>query len=60
MPEHKGECEARCRASFARQSIMKTLGATFVTEQPGDAMIEPPIRNDLAQLTDFSMRASLR
>lgn len=36
MTQHKGaDCEARIRASFARQGLMSTLGATLVTVAPG-------------------------
>lgn len=45
--------EARVRASFARQQVMKTLGARLVAVEPGAIEIELPFRSDLTQQHGF-------
>src|ERR1043165_3949473 len=41
--------EARIRASFARQRVMGTIGATLARVAPGEVEIELPFREDLTQ-----------
>ncbi len=41
--------EARVRASFARQRLMKTIGARLSKVTPGEVEIELPFREDLTQ-----------
>jgi uncharacterized protein (TIGR00369 family) len=53
MPEDKDEFEDRCRASFARQSLMKTLGTRLAAVRPGEAVIELPFRGEWAQQHGF-------
>src|SRR5574341_311281 len=43
------EYEARVRASFARQGLLATLGATLSQVLPGEVAIEMPMRADLGQ-----------
>jgi uncharacterized protein (TIGR00369 family) len=43
------EFEARVRASFARQKLMETIGATLTRVAPGVVEIELPFRQDLTQ-----------
>ena len=45
--------EARIRASFARQKIMKTIGARLTKVAPGEVEIELPFRADLTQQHGF-------
>jgi uncharacterized protein (TIGR00369 family) len=45
--------EARVRASFARQRVMATLGATLVRVAPGEAEIALPYRSELTQQHGF-------
>jgi uncharacterized protein (TIGR00369 family) len=45
--------EARVRASFARQAVMATLGATLERVGPGEVEIALPHRADLAQQHGF-------
>jgi uncharacterized protein (TIGR00369 family) len=45
--------EARVRASFARQQVMKTIGARLVSVEPGAIAIELPFRPDLTQQHGF-------
>ena len=45
--------EARVRASFARQQVMATLGATMARVAPGEVEIELPFRADLTQQNGF-------
>jgi len=45
--------EARIRASFARQSIMATIGAHLARVAPGAIDIELPYRGDLTQQHGF-------
>lgn len=41
--------ERRVRESFARQSVMTTIGARLVRVAPGEVEIELPFREDLTQ-----------
>ena len=41
--------ESRVRASFTRQQVMKTIGATLTTVEPGAVEIVLPFRADLTQ-----------
>jgi uncharacterized protein (TIGR00369 family) len=43
------EFEQRVRASFARQRLMRSLGAELTTVSPGEVVIELPFREDLTQ-----------
>ena len=45
--------EQRVRASFARQAVMATLGATLARVAPGEVTIDIPFRPDLAQQHGF-------
>jgi uncharacterized protein (TIGR00369 family) len=45
--------EAKVRASFARQSFMKTIGARLTALSPGRCEIELPFRGDLCQQHGF-------
>ncbi|MGE6756758.1 PaaI family thioesterase [Corallococcus interemptor] len=41
--------EQRVRASFARQRVMDTIGASLASVSPGEIIIELPFREDLTQ-----------
>ena len=45
--------EARVRASFARQTAMKTIGASLTRVAPGEVEIQLPFRDDLTQQHGF-------
>ena len=45
--------EACVRESFARQKVMKTIGASLTKVSPGEVEIELPFRKDLTQQHDF-------
>jgi uncharacterized protein (TIGR00369 family) len=45
--------EARVRASFTRQQVMATLGATMTLVAPGEVEIQLPFRPDLTQQNGF-------
>ena len=45
--------EARVRASFARQKVMKTIGARLARVSSGEVEIELPFRDDLTQQHAF-------
>lgn len=45
--------QERVRESFARQTIMKTIGASLVRVAPGEVEIELPFRDDLCQQHGF-------
>jgi uncharacterized protein (TIGR00369 family) len=45
--------ESRVRASFARQEVMRTIGARLLTVEPGVVEIELPFRSDLTQQHGF-------
>jgi uncharacterized protein (TIGR00369 family) len=47
------EYGARVRASFARQAMMTTLGATLERVAPGEVDIRLPFRSDLTQQHGF-------
>ncbi len=47
------EFEARVRASFARQAMMTTLGATLERVAPGEVDVRLPFRADLTQQHGF-------
>jgi uncharacterized protein (TIGR00369 family) len=50
---HDPHFEARVRESFARQTIMATIGATLTVVQPGAVEIRLPFRADLCQQHGF-------
>ena len=43
----------RVRASFARQGIMRLIGARLIRVEPGEVQIELPFRPDLSQQHGF-------
>ena len=45
--------EKRIRDSFARQTIMATIGASITRVEPGEVTVELPFRPDLTQQHDF-------
>ena len=45
--------EAKVRASFARQQVMTTIGATMTRVEPGEVEIRTPFRPDLTQQHGF-------
>jgi uncharacterized protein (TIGR00369 family) len=45
--------EARVRASFTRQQVMATLGATMTLVAPGEVEIQLPFRPELTQQNGF-------
>src|SRR5690349_16743540 len=45
--------DARVRASFAKQAVMNTMGATLVRVAPGEVDVELPFRDDLVQQHGF-------
>ncbi len=45
--------EARVRGSFARQTLMQTIGARLSRVSPGEVEIELPFRDDLSQQHGF-------
>lgn len=45
--------ESRVRASFARQAVMQTIGATLTAVKPGAVEIVLPFRADLTQQHGF-------
>lgn len=45
--------EKRIRESFARQTIMATIGASITRVAPGEVTVELPYRQDLTQQHDF-------
>jgi uncharacterized protein (TIGR00369 family) len=45
--------EQRVRASFARQAVMATLGATLARVVPGEVVVELPFRAELTQQHGF-------
>ena len=47
------EYEAKVRASFERQSIMRLIGAELRTVEPGYCEIELPYREELTQQHDY-------
>ena len=47
------EYEARVRASFDRQRLMRTIGASLTSVTPGEVEITLPFRDDLTQQHGF-------
>src|SRR5882757_371162 len=47
------QAEARCRASFARQQAMTTIGATVHSVQAGDVELAMPFSEKLTQQHGF-------
>jgi uncharacterized protein (TIGR00369 family) len=47
------EFESRIRSSFARQGLMKTIGANLVKVAPGEAAIELPYSKAITQQHGF-------
>ena len=45
--------ESRVRASFARQTLMTTIGARLIKVLPGEIEIELPFRGDLCQQNGY-------
>jgi len=45
--------EKRVKESFARQTVMATIGASITGVEPGEVTIELPFRSDLAQQHGF-------
>lgn len=50
---HDPHFEARVRESYARQRVMRTIGARLARVAPGEATIELPFRDDLTQQHGF-------
>lgn len=48
-PEPDAEVEARVRASFSRQGLMRHLGAVLTQVTPGRVSIQLPFRDELTQ-----------
>lgn len=53
MPVETASCEPRVRASFARQGLMATLGATLESVSPGKVEIALIPRPELSQQHGF-------
>lgn len=51
--------EPKVRESFARQKMMRLLGADLVTVEPGRVEIVLPFRDDLTQQNDFLHAAAV-
>lgn len=45
--------EKRIKNSFARQTVMATIGASITSVEPGEVTIELPFRSDLTQQHGF-------
>jgi uncharacterized protein (TIGR00369 family) len=52
-PYQPSEVESRVRTSFARQTIMETIGASLERVAPGEVDIRLPFRDDLTQQHGF-------
>lgn len=52
-PERAHECEARVAASFARQTVMATIGARLLRVAPGEVEIVLPVDAHLSQQHGF-------
>ena len=52
-PEQAHECAARVAASFARQSVMTTIGARLLRVAPGEVEIALPVDARLSQQHGF-------
>lgn len=50
---HHPDFEQRVRASFARQRVMETIGASIARVAPGEVDITLPFRDDLTQQHGF-------
>jgi len=50
---HESDIEERVRASFAKQTIMTTIGATIVAVRPGEVEIVLPFAEHLLQQHGF-------
>lgn len=57
-PSH-ADLEQRVRASFARQQLMRTLGASLTSVLPGVVEIELPFRDDLTQQHGYLHAAAI-
>jgi len=53
MKEHDPDFAPRVRASFAKQQLMTTIGATLERVEPGRVDIRLPVRQDLTQQHGF-------
>jgi uncharacterized protein (TIGR00369 family) len=53
MTARDPRAEARCRASFARQQAMATIGATVETVAPGEVTLAMPFSEKLTQQHGF-------
>jgi uncharacterized protein (TIGR00369 family) len=53
MKERDPDFEPRVRASFAKQQLMTTIGATLERVEPGRVDIRMPFRDDLTQQHGF-------
>jgi uncharacterized protein (TIGR00369 family) len=53
LDPHDSDFEGRVRASFARQQVMQTIGATLTLVEPGVVEIELPYRAELTQQHGF-------
>lgn len=51
--------EARVRGSFARQQMMRLLGAELTAVRPGQVEITLPFRNDLTQQNNYLHAAAV-
>lgn len=49
----KSDIETRVRASFARLTLMRTIGARLLRVVPGEVAIQLPFRDDLTQQHGF-------
>ena len=45
--------EKRIKNSFARQTVMTTIGASITRVKPGEVSVEVPFRSDLTQQHGF-------
>lgn len=53
------EIEQRVRDSFARQTLMETIGATIVSVRDGEVEVALPYRSDLTQQHGFLHAAAI-
>lgn len=53
MHSRDTDFEERIRVSFARQTLMETIGARMTRVSPGEVVIELPFREDLTQQHGF-------
>lgn len=59
FPAQDPDFEARVRDSFARLTLMKTIGARLLRVAPGEVEIDLPFREDLTQQHGFIAAAAL-